>query len=465
MFGSISGSSIANTVSTGSLTIPNMKRLGYPATFAAAVEAAASAGGQITPPLMGAAAFIMAEFLEVPYTTIIIAAIVPAIMHYTGVFAQVHFTALRLGLAPDVSGRISDIVGVWRKGWRNLFPLVALLTVLFAGYTPYMSAFIGIWVATLYGFTSWRRPATLVFNVAFVAFVISKALDGSFGLPLCLFLIFAATVAAWRRDDPQPIRLLADALVIGAKYSVIVGVASAVVGITIGVINTTGVGFRVGFMVTTGAAQMAESLYHLLPIFPIPDMQLFLSLVLIAITCILMGAGLPTTALYILLATVAQPTLAQLGVPPIASHMFVFYYGIIAELTPPVCTTAYAAAAIAQSPPFRTGIQAFKLGVGKIMVPMVFCYAPSLLLVTDEFTWRSLIMDGGTCAIGVVIMSAALSRYLFMPLRTGQSVTVFAAGFLILMPNSNSDLFGFALFALVGGYLLILKNKRNSSKC
>jgi len=458
LFGSISGSSIANTVSTGSLTIPNMKRLGYPATTAAAVEAAASSGGQITPPLMGAAAFIMAEFLEVPYTTIIVAAIVPAFMHYTGVFSQVHFTALRLGLIPDTSGRFSDVVDVWRKGWRNLFPLIALLTVLFSGYTPYMSAFVGVCVAILYGFTSVRQPVSLVLNAAFIAFVASKAIDGSFGPALSAFLIFAAVIAAWRDDEPLPMKQLADALVLGAKYSVVVGVASAVVGITIGVINTTGVGFRVGFMVTNGAAQIAESLQWILP-FAVPDMQLFLSLVLIAVCCILMGAGLPTTALYILLATVAQPALAQVGIPPIASHMFVFYYGIIAEITPPVCGTAFAAAAIAQSPPFRTGVEAFKLGIGKVVVPMVFCYAPSLLLVTDDFTWKSLIIDGGSCAVGVVVMSAALSRFTFRTLKGWEALVLFVSGLLILFPETRTDVAGVVLFSLIAGFLFFTKEQ------
>src|SRR5690606_6373736 len=148
----------------------------------------------------------------VPYTTIVVAAIFPALMHYTGVYAQVHFTALRLGLAPDRTGRLSDVVGVWREGWRNLFPLASLLIILFAGYTPYMSAFIGIAVAALFGFTSWRRPVTLRLNAAFVVFVISKVLDASFSPSLAAFLVLAAIVAAWRKDDPQPIRQLADAL-------------------------------------------------------------------------------------------------------------------------------------------------------------------------------------------------------------------------------------------------------------
>ncbi len=464
LFGSISGSAIANTVSTGSLTIPNMKRLGYSGTFAAAVEAAASAGGQIAPPLMGAAAFIMAEFLEVPYTTIVIAAIFPAAMHYIGVYSQVHFTALRLNLAPDKTGRLSDVIGVWKRGWRNIFPLAALLTILFSGYTPYMSAFIGITVAALFGFTSWRKPATLVLNAAFLAFVWSKGLDGSFGMPLTLFLTLAGIIAAWRSDDPLPMRQLADALALGAKYSVVVGVAAGVVGITVGVINTTGVGFRIGFMVTNGAAQIAEGL-SLITMLPAMELQKFLSLVLIAICCIIMGAGLPTTALYILLATVAQPALAQLGVPPIASHMFVFYYGIIAELTPPVCTTAFAAAAIAQSPPFRTGIASFKLGIGKIVVPMIFCYVPSLLLVTDDFSLSSLIIDGGTCAFGVMIMSAGLSRYFFLPLRTWQAVIVFAVGMLITIPGIMTDVVGLILLAVVAGLLHLHKTRRDNSAC
>ncbi|WP_240722334.1 TRAP transporter fused permease subunit [Poseidonocella sp. HB161398] len=455
-FGSISGSSIANTVSTGSLTIPNMKRLGYPATFAAAVEAAASAGGQITPPLMGAAAFIMAEFLEVPYTTIILAAVVPALMHYTGVFAQVHFTALRLGLKPDATGRLRDILGIWRHGWRHVFPLAALLVILFSGYTPYMAAFIGISVAALFGFTSIRRPATLVLNLAFVAFAASRTLDGAFSPATGAFLAIAGVTAALRRDEPQPLRQLAEAFVTGAKYALIVGVAAAVVGITIGVINTTGVGFRVGFLVTSGAAQIAGGLSALVPL-DVYSLQKFISLLLIAACCILMGAGLPTTALYILLATVAQPALAQLGVPAIASHMFVFYYGIIAELTPPVCTTAFAAAAIAQSPPFRTGIASFKLGIGKIVVPMVFCYAPSLLLVAEGFTWRSLAIDGGTCAIGVVAMSAALSRYLLKPVGALAAAPVFAGGLLLAVPDPRADIAG-ALICL--GMIALLNSSR-----
>lgn len=456
LFGSISGSSIANTVSTGSLTIPNMKRLGYPATFAAAVEAAASAGGQITPPLMGAAAFIMAEFLEVPYTTIILAAIVPALMHYIGVFAQVHFTALRLGLKPDTTGRLRDILRVWREGWRHVFPLAALLVILFSGYTPYMAAFVGISVAALFGFTSLRQPLTLLLNLAFAVFVLSRTIDGAFSTSIGAFLLVSAAVAAWRREDALPIRLLADAFVTGAKYALIVGVAAAVVGITIGVINTTGVGFRVGFMVTTSAAQMAEAITALVPL-DLYAVQKLISLILIAICCIIMGAGLPTTALYILLASVAQPALAQLGVPAIATHMFVFYYGIIAELTPPVCTTAFAAAAIAQSPPFRTGIEAFKLGIGKILVPMVFCYAPSLLLVVDDFSWSSLIIDGGSCALGVIVMSAALSRYVLQPISPLTAIPVFVGGLLLAVPNPRADACGLLLTAILLACLYSLR--------
>ena len=182
---------------------------------------------------------------------------------------------------------------------------------------------------------------------------------------------------------------MSEAMQTGVKYALAVGAASAAVGIVVGVINTTGIGFRIGFMVTQGAGTMAASLYEFitiggLEIFTVESIQLFLSLVLIAIACILMGAGVPTTALYIMLVSVAQPALSQLGIPPIASHLFVLYYGVVAEITPPVCTSAYAAAAIANSNPFKTGMSAFTLGLGKIVAPMAFVYAPVLLIVSSS---------------------------------------------------------------------------------
>jgi len=387
-FGTISGSSVANTVSTGALTIPNMKRLGYPGHFAGGVEAASSAGGQITPPIMGAAAFIMAEFLQLPYTTIVIAAIFPALLHYVGVFTVVHLMARKLDLRGLSKDALPRFYAVWRDGWANIIPLVGLLWVLFSGYTPYMAAFCGISLAVVSGMSRIRKPITLIYAAAFIAFVAWKFITDGFAMNTTVLLI-AGTILVTLNPQRRIIEgEMLDAVEQGVKYALAVGAASAAVGIVVGVINTTGIGFRIGFMVTQGASTLASDLHSAMSawnvaLFAVQDMQLFLSLLFVAIACILMGAGIPTTALYIMLVSVAQPALAQLGIPPIASHMFVLYYGVVSEITPPVCTSAYAASAIANSNPFRTGVSAFTLGLGKVVAPMAFVYAPVLLFVSS----------------------------------------------------------------------------------
>ena len=301
-----------------------MKKNGYPGHFAGGVEAAASAGGQITPPIMGAAAFVLAEFLEMPYSTVVIAAAVPAAMHYIGVMSIVHFSAKKLGLRGLDPSVIPKFIEVLKKGWMTAIPLVVLIYVLFSGYSPHMAAFWGITTILIVGFINPNHRITV--------------------------------------GD-----LLAGASQ-GVKYALSVGAVCAAIGVVVGVVNATGLGFRLGFMVTNSAVEMGESLlgfFEIIPFinFSINDITLFISLVLIAVTCILMGAGLPTTALYVMLATDAQPALAGLGVPPLASHLFVLYYGVISEITPPVCASAYAAAGIAGSNPFKTGLSAFALGI------------------------------------------------------------------------------------------------------
>ncbi len=454
-FGTISGSSVANTVSTGSLTIPNMKRLGYPGRFAGGVEAAASAGGQITPPIMGAAAFIMAEFLEVPYTTIVIAAVFPALLHYTGVFAVVHLMARKLdlqGLAADLLPKFKE---VWKDGWANVIPLIALLVVLFSGYTPYMSAFCGISLAVIVGAARRDAPLTLIYPAAFIAFVVWKYLTEGFDLPMALLLCAGSVIGIFNPQKRIQLPELTDAVETGVKYALAVGAASAAVGIVVGVINTTGVGFRIGFMVTTGAATLAENLhwffaYGAFEIFSVQDLQLFLSLILIAIACILMGAGIPTTALYIMLVSVAQPALAQLGVPPIASHLFVLYYGVVAEITPPVCTSAYAAAAIANSNPFKTGISAFTLGLGKVLAPMAFVYAPVLLIVSSTgFNFLEFSYTAASCVLGVVALSSAVVGFFLAPMAWYERVLAAFAGLVAIAPTWQSDLVALAIVSPV----------------
>ncbi len=423
LFGTISGSSIANTVSTGSLTIPNMKRSGYPGHFAGGVESAASAGGQITPPIMGAAAFVLAEFLEIPYSTVVIAAAVPAAMHYIGVISIVHFKAKKLGLKGLSAEQIPQFIEVIRRGWMTAIPLIVLIYVLFSGYSPHMAAFWGITAVLIVGFIN---PAHRI------------------GLG---DLIAGASQ--------------------GVKYALSVGAVCAAIGIVVGVVNATGLGFRLGFMVTNSALGMGESilpLFSLIPFadFTLNDITLFISLILIAVTCILMGAGLPTTALYVMLATVAQPALANLGIPPLASHLFVLYYGVISEITPPVCASAYAAAGIAGSNPFRTGLSAFSLGIGKLLVPMVFVYSPAMLIVLEDyFTWQEFLHTVITCGLGVFLLSASVAGY-FLANMSGPSRALFGiAGIFLVAPSFNSTLYA-ALFAAPVMVTQITAYRRNA---
>ena len=424
-FGTISGSSIANTVSTGSLTIPNMKRMGYPGHLAGGVEAAASAGGQITPPIMGAAAFVMAEFLELPYTTIILAALVPAMMHYVGVISIVHFKAKRLGLKGLPDSEIPKLWDVVKRGWPTAIPLVVLIYVLFSGYSPFMAAFWGITTALAVG---------LINPMNRIGFT-----------DIC------------------------EASVTGVKYALSVGAVCAAIGIVVGVVNTTGLGFRLGFMVTEVAVNIGETFLPLISLFPLADitlqsLTLFISLILIAITCIFMGAGLPTTALYIMLATVAQPALGNLGVPALASHLFVLYYGVISEITPPVCASAYAAAGIAGSNPFKTGLSAFTLGIGKLIVPMVFVYSPAMLIVLPEFfTWGAFLETTLTCALGVFMLASSVSGYLIAPMPGIFRTLIALSGIFMVAPGLESD-FWAAAFAIpvIAQQVIAWRNERNT---
>ena len=454
-FGTISGSSIANTVSTGSLTIPNMKRLGYPGHFAGGVEAASSAGGQITPPIMGAASFLMAEFLEVPYTTIVIAAIVPASMHYIGVLSIVHFTAKRLGLQGYPKDQLPKFLQIWREGWYTVMPLVALLLTLFSGYSPNMAAFMGLTFCIIVGFSSYQKPWTLILPAAMMTFILWRVSNGGFSPVMGGVLGGLLILCLMHKGQRHGMKALFDSFSVGVGYALAVGAACAAVGIVVGVINTTGIAFRLGFMVTTGARDMAETLYAIIGWIPLDvlaqaSIQQFLSLVMIAIACILMGAGLPTTALYIMLVSVAQPALAQLGVAALATHMFVLYYGVISEITPPVCASAYAAAGIAGANPFRTGVSAFTLGIGKLMVPMVFVYAPTMLIVLPEhFTLLSFLQVSLTCAIGIFGIATAVSAYFLVPLNGVWRVLMAVAGLLMVAPSWESDIVALVVAAPV----------------
>jgi len=401
--GTISGSSIANTVTTGALTIPAMKRTGYPAHFAAAVEATSSTGGQITPPIMGAAAFIMVEYLEIPLRDVLAAALFPALLHYFGIFIMVHLEAKKLGLRGLRPDEMPKAWRVIREGWLSIIPLVILVYLILAGRTPDFAAVYGIIACVVVGVMNKVNRLTLA--------------------------------DLWR------------ALATGAKNTLAVGAAAAAVGIVVGVVTLTGVGFRLGYVVVQTANDFGAFFAQIWPLsyFAVEQWALFFSLVLIAISCVLMGAGIPTTATYIILVSVAAPALAVLSVQPIVAHFFVFYYGVLADITPPVALAAYAAAGIAGSNPFKTGNTAFRLGIAKALVPFVFVYSPSLLLVANGFTWEAFFVTLVGAMLGIGTMGVAFSGYLIAPLNLAQRVWLGMVSLLFIAPGLQSMAIGLVL--------------------
>ena len=448
LFGMISGSSIANTVTVGSLTIPAMIRLGYPRHFAAAVESTASTGGQITPPIMGAAAFLMIEFLNVSYTTVILAAIVPAFMHFFGVFCQVHFEAKRTGMRGLREDELPKAVDVVREGWQTVMPLAALLLILFSGYTPYLAAFWGITCCLVVGLG--RMPVVTVGYfaalVASIAFGVTTSLY--FSIPM-LLVVPALALRAWLASDEGRARVidLVDAFVVGAKYAISVGAAAATVGIIVGIVTLTGVGFKLSFIVTSFASQIADGVMSFSPsgLFELRGVTLFFTLIMTGVVCILLGCGVPTTANYIIMVTVAAPALVMLGVQPIVAHFFVFYYGVLADITPPVALAAYAGASMAGADPFKTGNTAFRLGLGKVLVPFVFVYGPAMLIVTPEFNWFDFTTTTLGCAAGIVLLSAAFGGYALAPLAAWERIVLGIAALPTIAPGIQSTLVGLAI--------------------
>jgi len=446
LFGMISGSSIANTVTVGSLTIPMMIRIGYPRHFAGAVEATAATGGQITPPIMGAAAFLMVEYLSVPYQTVILAAIVPAFMHFFGVFCQVHFEAKKLGMQGVPASELPKVRKVLRDGWPTIVPLVVLLVILFSGYTPYLAAFWGITTCIVIGLTNANPLVAVALLVAVCLEVrLDIIVEWSGLIPLFAGCIAASAWFVSRSEQGRDnLVMIADAFVVGAKYAISVGAAAATVGIIVGIVTLTGVGFKLSDIVTSFAAQLASGVGAFLPsfLFSPAGLTLFFTLVMTALVCLLLGCGIPTTANYIIMVTIAQPALAKLGVAPIVSHFFVFYYGLLADITPPVALAAYAGASMAGADPFKTGNTAFRLGMAKALVPFVFVYQPAMLIVTKEFTWPLFIETIGGCIIGIVMLAVALTGYGLVHMPKWQRWILFAAAILVISPSRTATLTG-----------------------
>ncbi len=448
LFGMISGSSIANTVTVGSLTIPAMIRIGYARHFAGAVEAAAATGGQITPPIMGAAAFLMVEYLAVPYQTIILAAIVPAFMHFFGVFCQIHFEAKKHGLRGLPRSELPRARDVIRRDWPTAMPLAVLLLVLFSNFTPYLAAYWGITGCIVLGLTN-RNPIVAVAFVAAVALCIRlEILTEWIGHVAILGPSIAASAWSVMRDDAGKARLfdVLDAFVVGAKYAISVGAAAATVGIIIGIVTLTGVGFKLSTIITGAAGDLAALFSGMIPsLFDAKALTLFFTLVMTAVVCIALGCGIPTTANYLIMVTIAAPALAMLGVPQLVSHFFVFYYGVLADITPPVALAAYAGASMAGADPFKTGNTAFRLGLAKALVPFVFVYSPAMLLVTKDFTWAAFIETTAGCIVGIVMLAVALTGYGLARLPSLERLWFGAASVLVISPSRTATLIGLAM--------------------
>ena len=403
--GTISGSSIANTVTTGSLTIPAMKKVGYPPHFSGAVEATASTGGQITPPILGAAAFIMVEYLEVPLRDILAAALIPALLHYFGIFIMVHLEAKKLGLRGLTDQEVPKFLSVIKDNWLSLAPLILLVYLILIGRTPDYAAVISIIACVLIGFI--------------------------------------------KKTNRLSFKDLIQCLSQGAKNTLAVGAAAAAIGIIVGVVTLTGVGFRLGYVVIQTAGDIGGFFLNFVPfdLFTIEDLTLFFSLLLIAFSCIFMGTGVPTTATYIILVAVAAPALTQLNIEPIVSHFFVFYYGVLADITPPVALAAYAAAGIAGSNPFKTGNTAFRLGIAKALVPFVFVYSPSLLLVAQGFDIYIFFQTLISAMIGIGLLGVSFSGYWFKNVPIYQRWYLGVNSLLFVAPGIESSILGLFLIS------------------
>ena len=391
LFGTVSGHSVANVYATGTFTIPLMKKMGYQPEFAGAVEAAASAGGQIMPPIMGAAAFIMAEILGIPYIEVCKAAILPAVLYYVAVFASTHIEALKLGLRGLSKEEVPKLKSTLIHGFHFFLPITLLIYVLIRGFTPFRAAFIAI--------------------VSLIA------------------------VAMIRKESRIGPRTLIETLILGAKNSIVIAVSCACAGIVVGVLDVTGLGIRFVTIVTELSGG----------IFP-------LALILVMISCLILGMGVPTAPAYIIAAMIAAPTLIQFGVKPIVAHMFVFYSALLSAITPPVALAAYAGAAIAGGRVMETGLNASKLGFVKFLVPYLFVYNSSLLLIGPP---GFVILTFLTGAVGVVAISVGLEGYLFTRIPWHLRLFYLIGGVLSVIPELRTDIIG-----LVFTSLLIWRNYR-----
>ena len=417
--GMVSGSSVGNTVTTGSVTIPMMKKTGYKPEFAGAVEAAASTGGQIMPPIMGAAAFLMAEYIGIPYAKVAVKAILPAVLYFTGIFIAVHLEAKKLGL----NGIPREELPKWKHLIRDcylLLPLILLVWLVASGArTMSYSAALSILAAIVVG----------AINFFFIRKRGSKE-----NAPQSA----GKAVAGAGKDT---FFSAVDALEAGSKGAVTVAVACAMAGIIAGCITVTGL----ASILINGIVQVAGN-------------ATIIGLALTMLCCIVLGMGVPTTANYCIMASTCAPILVQLGFPMVAAHFFVFYFGIVADITPPVALAAYAGSAIAKANPMKTGLNATKLAIAAFIVPYIFAYSPAMLFenVTGFF---SVIQIALSAVLGLFGVAAALNGYLKKKIPAVLRLALAAGGICMMIPETWTDLIGLAVIAAVVAYQYLSAKK------
>jgi TRAP transporter 4TM/12TM fusion protein len=438
LMGTINGSGVANVVTTGQFTIPLMKKFGYTPAFAGAVEATSSMGGQIMPPVMGAVAFIMAETINVPYVEIAKAAAIPAMLYFFTVFWMVHLEAGRAGLKGLPKEECPDPWVAIRARWYLLLPLVGLVYLLFAGFTPMFAGMVGLalTVVLLFGSslarhlngTSLRLLFWIVLGLACSAF----AKVGIISVVAVVAVL--AVLLAPRADGRHTLRLAVRALVDGALHALPVGVACALVGVIIGSLTLTG-----------GATAFAGYIIQ------IGDDSLFVSLLLTMLTCLVLGMGIPTIPNYIITSSIAAPALLELGVPLIVSHMFVFYFGIMADLTPPVALAAFAAAPIAKESGLKIGVRAVQIAIAGFIVPYMAVYAPELMLQGDK-GFEATLYVVFKALLAVTLWGTAVVGYFRSPMNPLERVLAFVAASMLVVALPITDELGFGLAALVLGW-------------
>ncbi|TPL81162.1 TRAP transporter permease [Mesorhizobium sp. B2-3-13] len=438
LMGTISGSGVANVVASGQFTIPLMKRFGFRSAFAGAVEATSSMGGQIMPPVMGAVAFIMAETLNIPYAEVVKAAIIPALLYFGACFWQVHLEAGKAGLRGMAKADLPNPWDAVRQHWPLVLPLAALIYLLFAGYTPVFAGTMGLalTIVLILGTPLAALIGPLAFRVVFwLALGLAAASFMKFGVNILSLVIAALVIACLAfKGGRETLQICIDSLAEGAKNALPVGIACAIVGIVIGTLTLTGVASTfIGWIISIG------------------ENNLFLSLVLTMLTCLVLGMGIPTIPNYIITSSLAGPALLSLGVPLVVSHMFVFYFGIMADLTPPVALAAFAAAPMARESGLKIGIQATKLAIAGFVVPFMAVYTPALMLqdagpIAAQFGYpvevAYIVLKA---CMGIVLWGAAAVGFLAARMAWWERLVAFAAGVLLVAAVPLTDETGWAL--------------------